>query len=83
MGNMFSLELWPRGKVLKNAAPRPIHQTPLAPSDTGQTKKKIGARGLPEWTRPLREREPLRATPSSQVAGTHACTRVTAVRERK
>ena len=42
MGNMFSLELRPRGKVLKNAAPRPIHQTPLAPSDTGQTKKRLG-----------------------------------------
>ena len=31
----------PRGKVAIFVAPRGIHQTPLAPSDTGQTKKKI------------------------------------------
>ena len=53
----------PRGEFPENAAPRSLHQTPPQSSNPGQTKK--------EWahnTPPLREREPLRATPSSRVA---------------
>jgi len=42
-------------------------------------QKKKCARGLPVTLRPLREREPLRATPSSRVAGVTGVARGTSV----
>ena len=64
----------PRGKVAIFVAPRGIHQTPLAPSDTGQTKKRFGS-GFTCATRPLSERDSLREVAGSRFAGEHASTR--------